>query len=557
MMKQGHQEILRIDIAGYGTQQYSRGTSLEEVAKDFQSQEEHQIVAALVDNELKELHYRLDEDCEVKFINASSPMGSRIIQRGLVFVFIRAAMELLKGCRVTVEHSIAKGLYCEIHYHRPITQEDTDAIRARMEAIIEEDVPFIKSRVPVDEAKEIFREYGQMSKVRLLKYREKPYINLYQNGWLKSYFYGYMVPSSGYLKVFNLKYHPPGIVIQHPLSELEGALGNYQEQPKLFKIFRESEKWGEILEIDYVAALNDLIVSRRAEEFVHVQEALHEKKIGEIADQIHREIHQKRLILIAGPSSSGKTTFAQRLMIHLKVNGLKPVAISLDDYFVNREDTPLDEKGKPDFESLYAIDLETFNRDLKLLLAGEQVALPTFNFHTGKREYRGNTLRIREGQPIIIEGLHGLNDTLTREIPRENKFKIYISALTQLNVDEHNRIPTTDSRLIRRIVRDYRYRSKSALETLSHWQAVRLGEEKNIFPFQEEADVMFNSALFYEMSVLKKHAEPLLRQVMPTDPYYTEAKRLLKFLNYFVNLEDEIVPRTSILREFIGDGAFH
>jgi uridine kinase len=367
-----------------------------------------------------------------------------------------------------------------------------------------------------------------------------------------------MVPSTGYLKNFKLQHYSPGIVIQFPTHECNGEIPKFESHPKLFKIFREAEKWGEILQIDYVAALNDIIVSKKEGEFIRIAEALHEKKIAEIADRIAETINKRQLILIAGPSSSGKTTFAQRLMIQLRVNGLNPVSISLDDYFVDRENTPRDEAGQYDFESLHAIDIELFNKDLNELLLGEEVEIPTFNFHTGSREYKGRRLKIKQGQPVILEGIHALNDQLTITIPREKKVKIYISALTQLNIDEHNRIPTTDTRLIRRIVRDYKYRSNNAERTLFLWNSVRRGEERNIFPYQEEADIMFNSALVYELSVLKKYAESLLRQVDNTSSYYSEAKRLLKFLNYFVALENEVeIPRTSILREFIGNSSFH
>lgn len=558
MIQDKDQCTIKVNLENEGSFQYEKGISLEEISYDFQKNESYQIVAAIVDNQLRELSHSLNEDCDVKFINECSPIGARIYQRSLSFIFIRACMELFSGCRVSVEHSLSKGLYCEVHYKRQIDETDIQRIEDRMKEIVEEDVPLTKSRIPVDEAIDIFREYGQMGKVNLMKYREKPYINIYQCGWLKNYFYGYMVPSTGYMKKFKLKFYSPGIIIQLPTKEANGQIPNFEEQPKLFKVFRETEKWGEILEIDHVATLNDLIVTRKEGEFIRIAEALHEKKIAQIADTITEHIDEKKLILIAGPSSSGKTTFSKRLEIQLKVNGLKPVSISLDDYFVNREDTPLDDKGEFDFEALNAIDLELFNRDLERILAGEEVEIPTFNFHLGKREYRGNKIKINKDQPLILEGIHCLNDKLTESIPRNKKFKIYISALTQLNIDEHNRIPTTDTRLIRRLVRDSKFRSNDANRTLSLWQSVRRGEEKNIFPFQEEADVMFNSALFYELSVLKKYAEPLLRQVDTTSPYHAEAKRLLKFLNYFVNLEkEEDVPKTSILREFIDGGSFH
>ncbi|SNS76178.1 uridine kinase [Anaerovirgula multivorans] len=552
------QNYISITVNDEGPFKYEEGTLLEEIIKDFQPKIKHLIVAALVDNQLKELKYTLDEDCDIKLIDICSSIGSRIYQRSLSFVFIRACMEFFSGCKVSVEHSLSKGLYCEVHYKRSINDQDVIRIQERMKEIVSEDVRLEKSRIPVDEAKEIFRDYGQTGKEKLLKYREKPYINIYQCGWLKNYFYGYMVPSTGYLKEFKLQYYAPGVVLQFPRFEDGGKIPEFHEHPKLFKVFREAEKWGEILEIDYVAALNDLIVTQKEDEFIRIAEALHEKRIAELADSITENIHEKRVVLIAGPSSSGKTTFAQRLMIQLKVNGIKPVAISLDDYFVNREETPLDEKGEYDFESLYAIDLKLFNRDLERILQGEEIEIPTFNFHTGKREYRGHKIQIQSNQPIILEGIHALNDELTSAIARNKKFKIYISALTQLNVDEHNRIPTTDTRLIRRIVRDSKYRSKDAEATLAMWKSVRRGEEKNIFPFQEEADAMFNSALFYELSLLKKYAEPLLRQVDNTSPYFSEAKRLMKFLSYFVALErEEDIPKTSILREFIGGSSFH
>ncbi|MDR5659003.1 nucleoside kinase [Serpentinicella sp. ANB-PHB4] len=537
--------------------EFTRGITLEEILMSLNKPDKKIIVAAKVDNNLKELNYIIDEDCDVEFIDLTTSIGTRIYQRSLAFVFIRACMELFSGSKVSVEHSLSKGLYCEVHYNREMNEDDVVKIEERMKQIINADVPFKKSRVPVDEAKEIFKSYEQHGKVKLLKYREKPYINIYECDWLKNYFYGYMVPSTKYLKQFKLQFYSPGIVIQFPRAEDGGEIPEFEKHPKLFKVFRETEKWGEILEIDYVAALNEMVKAGKEGEFIRIAEALHEKKIAEIADKLHENIKEKRLILIAGPTSSGKTTFAERLTIQLKVNGIKPVSISLDDYFVNREDTPRDEIGEYDFESLYAIDIELFNKHLQMLLNEEEVEIPTFNFHKGKREYNGHKIKINKDQPIILEGIHALNDELTKSIPREQKYKIYISALTQLNIDEHNRIPTTDSRLIRRLVRDSKFRSNDANRTLFLWPSVRRGEEKNIFPFQEEADIMFNSALFYELSVLKKYAEPLLRQVESNSPFYIEAKRLLKFLSYFVSLEnEEDIPKTSIMREFIGKSSF-
>ncbi|MDW7670334.1 MAG: nucleoside kinase [Bacillota bacterium] len=550
-------EMISVTIHGHGTFNYPHGISLEEVSRDFQSTSPYLIIAGIVGNELKELRHTLDEDCEVKWLDYCSSIGSRIYKRSLSFVFVRACMELFSGCHVYVEHSISKGLYCEVKYKNPLNEEMVDRIHQRMKEIIDEDVPFHKSRIPVEEAMDIFRDYDQQSKVRLLKYREKPYIKIYQCGWLKNYFYGYMVPSSGYLKQFDITWYAPGVVLRYPRPEENGKIPDFVDNPKLFKVFRESEKWAKILQIDYVAALNDMIVSRNEAEFIRIAEALHEKKIAEIADIITENLDNRRLVLIAGPSSSGKTSFARRLAVQLKVNSLKPVSISLDDYFVDREKTPLDDQGEYDFESLQAIDLELFNDHLVRLLEGEEVEIPTFNFKTGQREFKGNRVRVDHHQPLILEGIHALNETLTHSVSRSHKYKVYVSCLTQLNIDEHNRIPTTDTRLIRRLVRDYQFRGNEADRTLFMWSSVRRGEEENIFPYQEDADIMFNSALFYELSVLKKHAEPLLRQIDNQNPLYPEAKRLLKFLGYFVVLENEDdIPKTSILREFIGKGAF-
>ncbi|RQD69672.1 MAG: nucleoside kinase [Tindallia sp. MSAO_Bac2] len=557
MPSKKHTDYIDIIIENCEAKRYPKGITLEDISRDYQDESCSPIIAAVVGSELQELSHTLDEDCEVKWVDACSSIGSRIYKRSLTFVLIRACMELFSGCQVSVEHSISKGLYCEVKYKKSLVESDIQRIYDRMKEIIEEDVPFKKTRVPVEEAIDIFSDYGQMNKVRLLKYRDKPYIKLYQCGWLKNYFYGYMVPSTGYLRAFDIKYYPPGLVLQYPRNEDGGKIPEFVDNPKIFKVFRESEKWAEILEIDHVASLNDLIVAQKEDEYIRIAEALHEKKIAQMADYIAEDLNHRRLILIAGPSSSGKTSLARRLSIQLRVNGLKPKSISLDDYFVDREKTPLDENGDYNFEAIEAIDLDLFNSDLKRILEGEIVETPTFNFKTGKREYRGHKIQIDENQPLILEGIHALNERLTESVSRNQKFKIYISCLTQLNLDEHNRIPTTDARLIRRMVRDHQFRGNDAQRTMSMWPSVRRGEEMYIFPFQEDADVMFNSALFYELSVLKKYAEPLLRQIDNDNTHFPEAKRLLKFLNYFVVLENEDdIPKTSILREFVGNGAF-
>ncbi|MBN2897820.1 MAG: nucleoside kinase, partial [Clostridia bacterium] len=397
--------------------------------------------------------------------------------------------------------------------------------------------------------------YHMASKVNLLRYRENDSVNIYSCGWLKNYFYGYMLPSTGYIKAFGLLKYDKGVILRYPTNYSGDVLPEFKETPKLASIFNESEAWGKILGVADVASLNDFIVANKSGELIRTAEALHEKKIAEIADMIARS--GKRVILIAGPSSSGKTTFANRLKVQLKVNGLHPITLSTDDYFVDREFTPLDEEGKYDFESIDAVDIEKFNSDLSDLLAGEEVDLPTFDFKEGKRRYTGRKLKIRPDQLVIIEGIHGLNENFTRDIFQKDKFKIYISALTQLNIDHHNRIPTTDTRLLRRIVRDYNYRGNDAKGTISQWPSVRKGEEKNIFPYQEDADVIFNSALAYELAVLKKYAEPLLERITDKEPEYPEAKRLLKFLSYVKSIDDdELVMNISILKEFIGGSVF-
>ncbi len=531
-----------------------KGISLLKLSELY-GNKESLIVAAKVDNHLRELNEKVNQNCTIEFIDLTNSDGNRIYRRSLSFVFIRAAMEILPGCHVTVEHSLSKGLYCEIHYKRAILDSDAQQIEARMKEIINEDVPLTKKSIPLEEAKKIFAELKMESKVRLLKFRESPNINIYECGWLKDYFYGYMVPSTGFLKLFKLQYYMPGVIIQFPEKSNPNVVPEFEEQSKLASIFRESEKWGHIMKIEYVANLNEIIEKKEYPELIRIAEGLHEKKIVEIADRI--KDNNKRIILIAGPSSSGKTTFAQRLSIQLKVNGLRPIALSIDDYFVDRQHTPRDEEGNYDFESIDAVDIELFNKHLEILIQGEEVEIPTFNFLKGEREYKGKKLKITEDQPIIIEGIHGLNDKLTVEIPKEKKYKIYISALTQLNIDDHNRIPTTDSRLLRRIVRDSKHRGNDALKTLRQWNSVRKGEEKNIFPFQEEADIMFNSVLAYELAVIKKYAEPLLLEISDKEPEYVEAKRLLKFLNYFLSIEDDSsVPQTSIMKEFIGGSCF-
>jgi uridine kinase len=543
---------VKIGRDGREVREFPRGITLIELSREYEGQSIAQVVAARVNGELRELTYPLTEDSTVEFLDLGTDDGQRIYTRSLSFLLIRATQDVLPGAAVSIEHSLGNGLYIEIHGDSPLTEEDVAVLEMRMKELVEADLPFRKKRLPLHQAQQLFQKQGQTDKVRLLKYRAKDYLNVYELDGLVDYFFGYMVPSTGFLRLFTLHFNLPGLILLFPKKYSPTVLPKYQDQPKLAAVFREAERWGEILEVADVGSLNDLIVSGHGPELVRISEALHEKKIAQIADQITAN-REARLVLIAGPSSSGKTTFTQRLYIQLRVNGLRPVTISLDDYFVDREATPRDEAGQYDFEALEALDLKLFNHQLVQLIQGDEVEVPVFDFKRGARTWVGRRIKVEPGQPLLIEGIHGLNERLTPSIPKDKKFKIYVSALTQLNVDRHNRIPTTDTRLLRRIVRDSKYRSAQAEDTIMRWPSVRWGEERNIFPFQEEADAMFNSALVYELAILKKYAEPLLAQVPGDSPAYSQAKILRKFLAYFQPLEEEDeIPRNSILREFIG-----
>lgn len=538
-------------------EEHDKGIRLLDIANLKEHEYKTCIVAAKVNNRLAELTEVVKEDCTVEFLTLASYEARRIFARGLSFVLIRSAQEVFPGCRVSIEHSMNKGLYGEIHKEGGLSKEDVSAIEKRMREIVRDNVPFEKQTVPLNDAIEIFKKYNQKDKLRLFKYWKHDRVDLYKCGWLYDYFYGIMMPSTGCLNPFELVYYKPGFLLRYPEMYSPDKLPEYVEQRKLFTVFREAEEWADILDVGDVGALNDKVSSGEMEDMIRISEALHEKKIANIADMITERKDRVKIVLIAGPSSSGKTTFSKRLSIQLRVNGLKPYAISLDDYFLGREQTPKDENGEYDFESIYALDLKLLNDHLNRLLKGEEVMLPTFNFITGCREYRGNTLKLTEDMILIAEGIHGLNEVLTSEIMAENKFKIYVSALTQLNIDNHNRIPTTDVRVLRRIVRDNMTRGRDAEATLLGWPSVRRGEDKYIFPFQEEADVMFNSTLVYELGVLKKYAEPLLKKIDNSSRAYSEARRLLLFLGYFLEVNEHEVPKNSIIREFIGGSYFY
>ncbi|MCE5285736.1 MAG: nucleoside kinase [Pelosinus sp.] len=535
---------------------YAAGTTLLTILADMRELYTTPVVAAKVNNEIRDLRYKLSGDCQIDFLDLHTDHGIKIYQRSLTFLLIAAAQEVFPAGELTVEHSLSKGLYCELYLGRPLTKEDVARLEARMRQIAVEDRPIIRKNMSKAEAIALFTASGQKEKIKLLKQMKRDEVKLYYCGEAYGYMYGTMTPTTSDLKLFELVYYEPGLILRFPEKDQPEKLPSFVDQPKLAQIFAEAERWGKILHCGYVATLNECVPNKSIGDIIRVAEALHEKKIAQIADFVSQH-SSVRLILIAGPSSSGKTTFAQRLNIQLRVNGLRPISISLDDYFVDRVHTPLDENGDYDFESIEAIDLALFNEHLTKLLQGEEVSLPTYNFKTGKREFRGNKIKIDQTQPLIIEGIHGLNERLTSAIGRELKVKIYISALTQLSIDNHNRIPTTDARLIRRIVRDSQFRSHDALRTLEMWASVRRGEERNIFPFQEDADIMFNSALIYELAVLKKYAEPLLMKVTSDSPQRPEAQRLLKFLSYFYSVADEEIPPNSILREFVGKSCFY
>jgi uridine kinase len=534
-----------------------KGTSLNEVIIKFGVKTNFPILGALVNNELQELTFEIFHPVAVQFIDISHPDGKRMYMRGLSFILYKAVHEHFPDAKLRINHSISKGIYCKINgSDAELTLQDVADIKQRMVDIVNDDLPFIRMEEETEEIIRKFETHGLTDKISLLKHRGRNFSSYYKLDGHIDAFYGYMIPSTGYLQVFDLNKYFNGMLLQIPQKDNPAQVENLVVQNKLFEIFQEFSQWIKILEVPNISDLNSSCSNGKSEVFIKVSEALHEKKIGHIADSIRSRNKEVKIILISGPSSSGKTTFAKRLAIHLIVNGMKPLNLSLDNYFVDRDNTPLDEYGNHDYEAVEALDIDLFNQNLLGLLNGEKVELPRFSFETGMRFYNGETMQMQPENVLIIEGIHGLNPRLTNSIPAEAKFKIYVSALAALNIDDHNRVSTTDNRLIRRIVRDYRYRKYSARETISRWQSVRQGEEKHIFPFQEEADTMFNSALLYELAVLKPFAEPILLEVQPNQPEYSEAVRLLGFFRYLKPLKATEIPPTSILREFLGGSSF-
>jgi len=510
------------------------------------------VVAALVNGRLRELTYCLRTDAEVTPIPIGYGDGRRIYQRSLCFLLVTAVKELFPEAKILIDHSLtAGGLFCTVQDRRPFSPKDLRRIQARMREIVAQDTPITKRRIPLAEAKALFEAQGYEDKVRLLSYRRKDYLTVYILRDMVDYFYGYMVPSAGYLQWFELTHYPPGFILRHPIASRPRELPPFRDSPKLAAVFREYGNWLCLMGVQSVSSLNRAIEDGRIREVILVAEALHEQRIAEIARQIASQRQDVGLVLIAGPSSSGKTTFVKRLAVQLLANGIRPVVIGMDDYFVERDKTPRTPGGDYDYESLHALDLPLFNEHLLQLMARQTVTMPHYNFHTGKRE-QGGTLTLGSDQIILAEGIHGLNPKLVPALPTERIYRVYVSALTNLNIDPHNRVPTADTRLLRRITRDAAYRGYPAQQTIERWASVRRGEGRNIFPYQEHADTMFNSALAYELAVLKPFAEPLLRQVEPGTMTYVEAKRLLAFLEWFQPCLPDPIPDNSILREFIG-----
>ncbi len=539
--------------------QYEQGTSFEAIASEYQEQYDGLIAVASANGKIRELFKKVTKDCEVDFFTLKDDVGYKTYVRTATMLFMKAVNDLF-GAETAqnsrVEFAIGHGSYVSSGGRIPATDENAAKIKTRMEQLAAEKAPFKKRSFPLEEAMELFRAHGMKDKEKLFRYRMSSSVNIYELQSYYDYYYGYMLPHTGYVKWFDVIAYDEGFMMLLPTKKYPTVVAPFREQKKLFQTMKTSTEWGQKIGIETVGDLNDQICSGSLNDLLLIQEAEQERKIGEIAKEIVGRGNVK-FVMIAGPSSSGKTSFSHRLSIQLRTLGKTPHPIGLDNYFVDREKTPKDENGKYNFECLEAIDVKKFNEDMTCLLAGGMVELPEFNFKLGKREYKGNFKQLGEDDILVIEGIHGLNEKMSYALPEESKYKIYISALTTLNVDAHNRIPTTDGRLLRRMVRDARTRGTAAQGTIAMWSSVRRGEEENIFPFQEDADAMFNSAQIYELAVLKTFAEPLLFQIPKGTPEFYEAKRLLKFLNYFLGMPSEGLPNNSICREFVGGSCFN
>lgn len=544
--------------AGQSIYEVEEGTTLEQLAKQLQKKEEPVILLAYMDGKLTELFTEIKKDCHVRFVTLKEQAGYMAYKRTATFIFLKACEDLLgkgESTKIAIDYSIGNSIFCDFSsMERVVDDKFAHSIQKRMEQLYESDLPITKRSLDTDQASRYFDSVGLKGKRELFKFRRESKTNIYSMDGYDNYFYGYMAPSTGYIPTFLVSAYQHGVVLQIPKRKQTEEIVPFIPQPKLFHVMQRSREWTKTMGVDTVGALNDEITYGNINHLILLQEGLQEKLLADIADEIVSK--NKRIILIAGPSSSGKTTFSHRLSIQLEIAGLTPHPVSMDDYFLDRELSPRDENGNYNFETIASLDVDLLTKHINQLLNGEEVDVPSYNFVTGKREYHGHKLKIGQKDVLVMEGIHGLNGTLTNEIPEDAKYRIYVSALNQINLDEHNRIPSSDGRLLRRIVRDAMTRGNDARETISRWDSVRKGEEDNIFPYQEEADVMFNSAQVYEIAVLKQYAEPLLFAVPKDCPEYQEAKRLLKFLEYFLNIPSEAIPKTSLLREFIGGSCF-
>ena len=540
--------------------QYDKGTTFETIVREFQEQYNNSIALVFFNGKMRELNKRLERDGVISFITTRENAGHNSYVRTAQMMLVKAVRDVLKEqgntVRVKIEFALGNAFYCSMHEGVRVTDDFAMKVENEMKRLRDKNLPIIKKTYPIDDAIELFKRQGMLDKEKLFHYRRGSTINVYSMEGYYDYFYGYMLPSAGYVNLFKVKAYNGGLLLILPRQENPFELEEFEDQESLFEQLYLSTKWGDLVNITTVGDLNDAICDGNISDMILVQEALQERRIGEIAAQIFQKKDTK-IVLVAGPSSSGKTTFAHRLAIQLRSFGLKPHIISMDDYFVNREQTPIDIDGNYNYEVFEALDIDLFNDDMLDLLDGERIEMPQFDFKAGKRVYKGRFLQLGKEDILIIEGIHGLNPRTSEELPKENIFKIYISCMTSLNIDEHNRIPSTDARLLRRMVRDARTRGNSAQHTFELWPKVRLGEDMNIFPYQDDADAVFNSVLIYELAVIKQFAEPLLFNVRQNEPAYYEAKRLLKFLEYFVGVDTAAVPTNSLLREFVGGGCFH
>ena len=537
------------------TMNISIGSTLSEIFSASGLEMEYGPISARVNNKVEGMHYRVYKPKDIEFLDLHDASAIRAYTRTLFFVLNKAAHDLWPQCTVIIDIPVSNGYYIDLRLDRPVTPDDVHELRQRMQQIIDADIPIHRHETTTEEAIRMFSESKSFSKVKLLEGTGSLYTTYYDIDGYPDYYYGSLLTSTGKLHLFGLEYYFDGLLLRLPTQQDPSRLGAFMRQDKMFEIFKEHHSWQGILGMRTVGDLNDAIKKGYTNKLIQLSEALQEKKIGQIADEIARRKGIK-MVLIAGPSSSGKTTTCKRLSVQLAINGLKPIGISLDDYFLNREETPLDENGDYDFEHLHALNIPLLNEQMNALFKGEEVELPRYNFHTGQSEWSGKKLQLKGNEILVVEGIHALNPELTQQIPDENIFRVYASALTTILLDNHNYIPTTDNRLLRRIIRDYKYRGVSAQETIRRWPSVRKGENRWIFPYQENADAMFNSAMLFELAVIKQQAEPLLEQVPENCVEYAEAYRLRKFLRYIHPIPMDQIPPTSLLREFVGGSSF-